>query len=114
MSVDQLVDLYTALALEQDNALLGNEIVEVNKLYDRLKEIEVELKGRPGDQRHSLLRLYDHPNPQVRVKAIKATLAVTPKARKALQMLANSHEYPQAGEAGMSIRALNDGVFKPT
>ncbi len=114
MTVDQLVERFIKLALEQDDALLGDDIAKVNHLFDQLEIIEAELKRRPGDQRRALLRLYDHSNPQVRVKAIKATLAVTPKmARDALQMLASSGEYPQAGEAGMSIRALDRGIYKP-
>jgi hypothetical protein len=55
-----------------------------------------------------------HPNAQVRVKAIKNTLAVAPeKARQALEELANSKEYPASGEAGMSVWALDEGIFKP-
>jgi hypothetical protein len=51
----------------------------------------------------------------VRVKAVKATLAVAPReARRMLEMIAKSREYPQAGEAGMSLRALDEGIFKPT
>jgi hypothetical protein len=30
-----------------------------------------------------------------------------------LQAIADSREYPQAGEAGMSIRFLADGTYKP-
>ena len=115
MTVEQLVDLFADSALEQDVALLEERITQVNRLYDRLKVIEGELQRRDGDQRRALVRLYAHPNPQVRVKAITATLAVAPeKARRALQKLAASREYPQSGEAGMTIRALDRGIFKPS
>jgi hypothetical protein len=115
MTVDQLVERFATLAFEQDRALLGDDIREVNRLYDRLKTVEAELKARPADQRRALLRLYDHANPQVRLKAVKATLAVEPDvARRMLQEIASSREYPQAGEAGMSIRALEQGIYKPT
>lgn len=115
MTTDQLVDRFMEIALNQDDALLAENYTEVNSLYDQLKEVEEELKSRPGDQRTALLRLYEHPNAQVRVKAIKATLAAAPElARRALEELAASREYPQAGEAGMTIRALNDGIYKPT
>ena len=57
-----------------------------------------------GDQRHALLSLYDHPNLQVRLKAVKNSLALAPQeGRRVLQAIADSREYPQAGEAGMSI-----------
>ena len=115
MTAEQLVDRFTTVALAQDTALLMNDIAEASRLFWRLAEIEDELKGREGDQRRLLLSLYDHPNAQVRLKAVKATLAVAPEtARKELQAIANSREYPQAGEAGMSIRNLEEGIFKPT
>ena len=114
MSIDQLVERFAALALEQDRALLGENIKRVNQLYDALEDVEGELKQRDGDQRRALLRLYDHPNPQVRVKAVKATLAVEPStARRMLQVIADSREYPQTAEAGSSIRYLKEGIYKP-
>jgi len=49
------------------------------------------------------------------LKAVKATLAVAPEAaRQELQAIADSREYPQAGEAGMSLWNLDRGIFKPT
>jgi hypothetical protein len=114
MSVDQLVEQFRDFALAQDDALLGGEQRRVNALFWKLADIADELKSREGDQRTALMRLYDHPNAQVRVKAIKNTLAVAPeKARRALEILAASKEYPAAGEAGMSVWALEEGIFKP-
>jgi enoyl reductase-like protein len=115
MTVAQLVERFTALAIEQDGALLGDDIASVNRLYDQLKVIENELKGRRGDQRHALVSLYQHPNMQVRVKAAKATLAVAPQAaRQCLQDVQELNWQPQALEAGMSLWNLERGVFKPT
>lgn len=115
MTVDHLVERFAAVALDQDKALMSDDITKVNRLYDALKAVEEELKSREGDQRRALLALYDHPNPQVRLKAVKATLAVAPDvARQMLQRIADSREYPQAGEAGMSISNLKRGIYKPT
>ena len=51
---------------------------------------------------------------QVRLNAAKLTLAVAPKAaREALEAIASSHHYPQAGDAGMTLFALDDGIFEP-
>ena len=114
MTVDQLVERFAALALEQDRALLEENIKRVNQLYDALKDVEGELKLRSGDQRRALLRLYDHKNPQVRLKAVMATLAVAPEtARPMLQAIADSREYPQAGDARSAIRYLEEGIYKP-
>jgi hypothetical protein len=50
----------------------------------------------------------------VRLKAVKATLAVAPEpAWRMLKAIAESREYPQAGEAGMSLDNLESGIFKP-
>jgi hypothetical protein len=115
MTVEQLVEHFRDIALAQDEALLMNDIAAATKRYWHLKEIEDELKARGGDQRRALLALYDHHNAQVRLKAVKATLAVASEvARKELQAIADSREYPQAGEAGMSLWNLGRGIFKPT
>jgi hypothetical protein len=114
MNVDRLVERFMELALAQDKALLGENIPRVNQLFDAIEEVKSELQGREGDQRRALLRLYDHPNAQVRLKAAKATLAVEPvAARRMLQIIADSREYPQAGDAGMSIWFLKEGIYKP-
>jgi hypothetical protein len=48
-------------------------------------------------------------------QAVKATLAVEPGAAlRMLKVIAESREYPQAGEAGMSLDNLESGIFKPT
>ncbi|MBV9065729.1 MAG: DUF2019 domain-containing protein [Methylobacteriaceae bacterium] len=110
-----LVDLFRDYAVEQDTAMLYGEQAKVNRLVWKLKDIADELKSREGDQRSALISLYEHRNPQVRVNAIKATLAVAPeKARQALELLANSNEFPAAGDAGMAIVALDRGIFKPS
>jgi hypothetical protein len=115
LSVDQLVQQFTTVTLAQDKALLEDNFAEFNRLFAEMESIKDELKSRDGDQRQTLLRLYDHPNAQVRLKAVKATLAVAPViARQALQTIADSNEFPQAGEAGMSLINLDRGIFKPT
>jgi ParB-like chromosome segregation protein Spo0J len=114
LTVDQLVQQFTKVTLEQDKALLLDDFAEFNRLFAEMESIKDELSSRDGDQRRALLRLYDHPNTQVRLKAVKATLAVAPVlARQALQAIADSEEFPQAGEAGMSLVNLDRGIFKP-
>lgn len=115
MTIAQLVEHFSALALDQDKALLSEQISKVNRVYDLLHEVEAELRAREGDQRRALLKLYDHHNPQVRVKAAKATLAVAPEAaRRILKSIVEAREHPQTLEAGSTIRALERGIYKPT
>lgn len=114
-SVDELVQRFAAIALEQDDALLDSNISKVNRLFWQLDAVKSELRARAGDQRRALVRLYNHPNAQVRLKAAKATLAVAPEAaRRLVETIAESNEFPQAGEAGMCIYNLDEGIFKPT
>jgi hypothetical protein len=62
----------------------------------------------------ALLALYGHQSMQVRLNAAKSTLAVAPEAaRQELRAIADSREYPQAGDAGMCLRNLDEGIFKP-
>lgn len=114
-SVDELVDLFITFALQQDEAELAFDVKNINRLYRIVKGIEGELKSRPGDQRRALLPLFDHPNPQVQLKAAKATLAIAPvAARQVLEHLAETCYGPQKLEAGMSIVNLDRGIYKPT
>jgi hypothetical protein len=115
MSVDQLVEQFTAIALEQDRALDEDDTAEYNRLYDRLQAVVEELKDREGDQRRALLRLGSHRNAQVRLKSAIATLALAPEeARHVLQRIVNGGEYPQAMYARGMLRALDAGTYVPT
>jgi hypothetical protein len=80
MTVDQLVERFVAIAVEQDRALLYSEIAKYNKLFDQMTAVKNELKGRAGDRRRSLMSLYEHPNWQVRLMAAHATLVLEPVA----------------------------------
>jgi len=114
-SIEALLERYVEIGVQQDEALLDTDTRRFNRLFDRMIEVEQELASRGEDARLELLKLYDHPNAQVRLNAIKETLAVAPvRAREALDALANSVDYPQAGDAGMTIRNLERGIFKPT
>jgi cytochrome c oxidase assembly protein Cox11 len=114
LSVEELVDRFVSLALDQDEAMLDDDIAAVNRLFWKIEAVETELKARPGDQRTALLRLYGHPNMQVRLKAAKATLAVAPEAARALlRGIESSGEQPQAMDAGMCLWTLDEGIFKP-
>jgi hypothetical protein len=99
----------------QDEAQNKGNYAEYNQLFRQMRTLEQELKERPGDQRRELLTLYQHTNAQVRLMAAEATLTVAPQvAHRMLRTIADSREYPQAGHAGMSLYALERGIFKPT
>jgi uncharacterized protein DUF2019 len=115
MTTQQLVQQFVVLSLEQDRTLTRDDVEGYNRLFDVLEAVKQELQRRPDDQRQALLPLYDHPNAQVRLNAAMGTLQVAPKAaRRMLEIIRHSREYPQAADAGMTIHALDGDVFKPT
>ncbi len=115
MTIELLVWRFVEIAVRQDECLLANEVAKYNRLFRQIQEIVQELKSRPGDQRRALMDLYDHPNMQARVKAAKATLAVAyGPARAVLEAIRDSGWQPQALDAGMCIRNLDNGVFVPS
>lgn len=113
MTVPELVDRFTSLALQQYKAELYDETAVYNRLYGELVAVREELKARPGDQRQALMSLYSHLNPQVRLKAALYSLAVAPAAaRQVLQDISDRNEYPQAADARQTLEALDRGDSK--
>lgn len=115
MTTSQLTDRFTEIGIAQDRALFAGKIAKFNKLFDAMQDVVSELKRRQGDERRALMALYTFPNAQVRLKAAKATLAIAPiAARDVIETIASSGEFPQAGDAGMTLVNLDRGVFKST
>jgi hypothetical protein len=108
MTVNELVERFVAIALDQDKALFNEEIAKFNKLYEQMDTVRSELRSRPGDQRSALLPLCSHPNIQVRLKAALTTMETAPEAaREVFQTIANSRRYPQAADALAAIWRLD-------
>ena len=114
MTTSELVERFVTIAINQDKAIFEEDNAEFRKLYVQMEAVRNELKIRPGDRRKALIPLLDHPNLQVRLKAAITTLTVAPEpSRQVLQTIANSHRLPQAADAGLILRGLNDGSFMP-
>jgi hypothetical protein len=113
-SVEQLVTIFTEIALAQDRAELEGEIRKYNKLFDAMQLLKTELKRREGDQRSALVPLLQHKNAQVRLMAAYATEEVAlAEARATFEALAVSKIYPQAANAGMALDRLDGkGIFE--
>lgn len=115
MSDEELVERFVHIALEQDQANIHGEHGRYNRLFDLMENVEEELKRRPGDRRDLLLPLYEHEILQVQLKAALATLAVAPKAARAvLQKLSDRNRYPEAASAREMLEALDDGSYEPS
>jgi hypothetical protein len=114
-SVSDLTERFLVSALAQFEAELKSNIRKQNKCVEEQMAIAAELKSRPGDQRSALFALYEHSNVQVRLNAARLTFAVAPKAaRDIVQAIVDSRRQPQAMDAGMCLKALDQGIFKPT
>jgi hypothetical protein len=115
MSINQLVERFLAIALDQDRAIFDGNHAKYNRLYGQMDAIKQELKSRPDDQRRALIPLHTHPNAQVRLKSAIATLTLAPEAaRRTLQVISDRNEYPQAADASGMLRALEKGTFIPS
>jgi hypothetical protein len=114
VSADQLVDRFAEIGIAQYQALLGGATREFSQLYGQMDAIDKELRARGKEARLALVRLYDHPNIQVRLQAASFTLGIAPAvARKVIEDVKKSDWFPQAGDAGMTLRYLDEGIFKP-
>jgi len=116
MTIEQLVEQFIQLGIEEYNAEMLDQISQYNRLFRQMNAVEDELKSRDGDARRALIPLYNHLNARVRVMAAKATLAIAPQAaRQALEAIqAIKWEPQQALDAGMCLWNLDRGVFVPT
>ncbi|MEA2834429.1 MAG: hypothetical protein QOG66_2631 [Methylobacteriaceae bacterium] len=114
LSAEQLVQKFEAAAREHGDAILHFENIRANRILGEMQLVEAELMRRKGDQRRRLLELFDDTNAFVRLSAAKATLAVAPSiARRALEAIAESKDYPANADARMAIRMLDRGVYRP-
>jgi hypothetical protein len=111
-SVQELVERFVSIGLAQYEAAYVVDTRKYNRLFARMQAIENELKRREGDQRRALLPLLNHPNVQVRMMVAHAVLSISPDlARKAFESVRASEIFPQAMNAGMTIRALDNGTY---
>jgi hypothetical protein len=112
--MDALVRRFEELCLKQYDADLSFDMPRYNRAFDAMMAVSNELRSRPGDQRRSLVSLYDHPNEQVRLKAAIHTLALFPDdARAVMQKLIDDRIHPQAMDAGMLLDSLDAGRYVP-
>ena len=115
LSIERLIRIYEGVSVEEFDALELGDMPLVRKLFDKLESIDREIRARGVEARRKMVQLLSHHNPQVRINAAKALLAIAPQeARSALELLASRGPSIQRLDARMCIRHLEEGVFKPT
>lgn len=109
-----LVEQFNAITAEQCEASWLLQTPRYNRLYRRMQAVVEELKSRDGDQRLALLPLLRSGNVQVRMMAAHALLSIAPmQARLTLESVRDFDEMPQAAEARISLRSLDEGTYIP-
>lgn len=112
MTVDELVTAFEDVCLAQDKELRNARLHKKSELAHRLFAIGDELKKRGQDARLALMKLYEHPNMHVRLKAARYTLAVASvPARQIIEKIAWHGHMPQAAEARETLRHFDNGTF---
>ncbi|NJO54781.1 MAG: DUF2019 domain-containing protein [Bacteroidales bacterium] len=114
LSTDELVERFAEIGLAQDEAIWEYRSAEYNHLYMKMEAVRDELRARSGDQRRLLVRLLDHVNPQVRLKAAISVLALEPVAARSVLEALYTSQFPQRLDAGPILRGLDSGSFVPT
>jgi hypothetical protein len=114
MTVDQLIERFAALGVEQDKAIAADDNKKYSRFFHATDALTEELRGRAGDQRKVLVTLFDYPNMQVRLMAARYALAVAPQAaRRVVEAIAASTWPPQCYDARNCLRRLDEGEFVP-
>jgi hypothetical protein len=111
MSTSELVNLFEQLSVAQGQAYADLQIARASRLIMRRRALLSEMRHRPGDARTALFVLYDHRHPQVRLNVAESTYALNPeRAKSVMQEISNSRHMPWAGDAGMSLALLQNGM----
>ncbi|WP_367718532.1 DUF2019 domain-containing protein [Nitratireductor sp. GISD-1A_MAKvit] len=114
LSVDQIIRRFIDLSLTQHEAVLYLETRPYNRAYLKIKGLAEELEARPGDQRHVLVDLFDHPNPQVRLNAATYAHPLFPDpAIKVVQSIIDAKRHPQEADARTVLDYLINGPLEP-
>jgi hypothetical protein len=114
LAVDELVQQFEETCLAQNKALLNAALHKKPELVYQMVAIDDELRKRGHEARRALMKLYDHPNMQVRLQAAECTLAVAYfPARQVIETIARFGHQPQMAAARETLRRLDDGTLKP-
>lgn len=108
LSIDQLLARFVQLCLRDDDAQQVANVAARNRFVYEISDVKKELQARPGDQRTALISLFKHPNLMVRYHAATNLMAIIPdEARRQMQAIADSKQYPIAGSAGTYLLMLD-------
>lgn len=114
ISVQELLDRFVDVCLDQEDALSDEDYDKFNRLYDVRMDIQDELKRRGDKARRSLLRLYDHPNLTVQMFAAAATAGLEREAALAkLREIGARRDFLDSIRANSMATRLEEGAWDP-
>jgi hypothetical protein len=112
---DELVTSFEGWARARVKAVIDCDATAATHSYRKLDAVDRELRTRGLRARGKLLVLLDHPELPVRYYAAKRLLALEPdRARSIIEDTKAGPFDSLALDAGMTLRALDEGIFKPT
>lgn len=112
---EDLVDLFSEWAKARGKAVIDCDAPAANRGYWKLDAVEKELHARGPLAHRKLLGLLGHSELLVRYYAAKRLLALEPgRARSIIEDVKAGPFDSLALDAGMTLRMLDDGTFKPT
>jgi Fic family protein len=115
LDLESLLERFEEISLVADEVLKDTSndgIRKYSACYDALDAVGEELKARGPAARRLLMRFYDHFNHQVRLKAAIYSYGVAPQAaRRCLEELSKIQMPDVSLDAGMTLRAIDDGTL---
>ncbi|GGF51231.1 hypothetical protein GCM10011611_67090 [Aliidongia dinghuensis] len=115
LSDDELVDSFESWALTHGKAVVDGDAPAANRTYKKLDAVNKEFKTRGLEARKQLFKLLDHPEFSVRYYTAKSIFALDPvRARAVIEEVRLRAPDSLKLAAGMTLHALDDGIFKPT
>jgi hypothetical protein len=125
MSNDDLLSTFVNIAIAQaDGELDLVSVTVLNRLYKPFKAICDEFRRRGTEVRRLLIPLLEYKSPttswidspalQVRLNAARELLAVVPEQARTTLEAISKRTLPPGLQATRCLRAIDEGIYKPT
>ena len=114
LTTPDLIKEFVHLAKTRGLAIVDFETRRANRMFDRMRDIDLILRSRGIEARMSLAPLLADSDRFVRYYAAKYLLGLVPgEARAVIEEIAKYKYDALCGDAGMCLYALDAGIFKP-
>ena len=108
-----LITMFANAARQMGVAVLDSDSRRANRAFGRMDAVDRELRARGKAVHEQLVSLLAHENRFVRYYAAKVLLAIVPdRAREVIEENARLWFDAIAGDAGMTLLALERGLYK--